>query len=683
MPKVVVALLNAEQEFQQLQAKDARESGARLKLDVEVVFAEGHAVVQIQQLFKHIHAPEGERPAAIVVEAATGEGLERVARNAVRRRGSAGSLVNAQVRLRRRAAAGAPGPADRDARRRPARGRAHPGPAVPGARPRRAATCCACRGRRTRRRPPSRFEGLKEALGAGFEVRGLNGDWTEASGEKAVVVLAAPQDGRGVPARRRRLPERLDGRGRAQGAARAPPGLGGRALPRLRRAARGRPEAGGGGRPRGDGRHALEHRPGARDRRAVAADEAGAAPRGAAGPAVAPAGGPDPAARRPLMARLGGDERPPGLPEAPRRDGRGFRRRARAPRRSRRSGRRRSGRPPRARASRSRRRRRRRSRPVARKPAAPPVRVAQGAWPSPEPGARDRPRARPLDLAALRAHPRQHLRPLPARGRGARARWPRREAGSRPTAATGSSSTAAACSGAPRRATRARTRPTRSTSRAGWCPGPNVIGVEVLFYGHGEGTWPFGKPGFLFALRVEEPGGRVREVVSDGSWRALLDRAHRPGQFKRWYLRALQEDFDARLRPAGWSEPGGAPGRGLDGGRRCWRSPADRPAAAGSHYDYLTDGGIDPDTAELRAREVPLVRETFRPDRPPRALRRRPLAPRPARLVRVPDARLLRDRGPDRRRRPRGRARGGSSRPRARAPSRRSSCRSRWSGSRS
>ena len=41
-------------------------------------------------------------------------------------------------------------------------------------------------------------------------------------------------------------------------------------------------------------------------------------------------------------------------------------------------------------------------------------------------------------------------------------------------------------------------------------PGKNVIGAEVLFYGHGDGTWPFGKPGFLFALRVEEPGGRTR-----------------------------------------------------------------------------------------------------------------------------------------------------------------------------
>ena len=96
MPKVVVALLNADQEFQQVQAKDARESAARLKLDVEVAFAEGHAVVQIQQLFKHIHAPEAERPVAIVVEAATGEGLERVARNAVAA-GIGWILVNARV----------------------------------------------------------------------------------------------------------------------------------------------------------------------------------------------------------------------------------------------------------------------------------------------------------------------------------------------------------------------------------------------------------------------------------------------------------------------------------------------------------------------------------------------------------------------------------------------------------
>jgi hypothetical protein len=143
-------------------------------------------------------------------------------------------------------------------------------------------------------------------------------------------------------------------------------------------------------------------------------------------------------------------------------------------------------------------------------------------------------------------------------------------------------------------------------------PGRNVIGVEVLYYGHGDGTWPFGKPGFLLALRVEEPGGRVSEILSDESWRAFLDRAHRPGQFKRSYLRALQEDFDARAQPVGWSAPGFAPDA-------AWLAPqlldagADRPAAAGTHADYLGDGGIAAATAVLRAREVPLVRETLRP----------------------------------------------------------------------
>jgi ribose transport system substrate-binding protein len=184
MPKVVVALLNADQEFQQLQALDARETGARLKLDVEVTFAEGHAVVQIQQLFKHIHAPEADRPAVIVVEPATAEGLERVARNAVKA-GIGWVLVAARV-------------AYVDELRQ-----SHPGLpiAMLGADQREIGRI---QGRQCRALLPGgghvlcvegpadsaattgRLEGLKEALGTSFEVRGLNGDWTEASGEKAV-----------------------------------------------------------------------------------------------------------------------------------------------------------------------------------------------------------------------------------------------------------------------------------------------------------------------------------------------------------------------------------------------------------------------------------------------------------------------------------------------------------------
>jgi ribose transport system substrate-binding protein len=81
--KVVVALLSERQEFQLMQAAEARECAARAGLEIDVLFAEDNAVLQIHQLFERIHAPEAERPAAIVVQTVTGEGLERVARNAV------------------------------------------------------------------------------------------------------------------------------------------------------------------------------------------------------------------------------------------------------------------------------------------------------------------------------------------------------------------------------------------------------------------------------------------------------------------------------------------------------------------------------------------------------------------------------------------------------------------------
>ncbi len=140
-------------------------------------------------------------------------------------------------------------------------------------------------------------------------------------------------------------------------------------------------------------------------------------------------------------------------------------------------------------------------------------------------------------------------------------------------------------------------------------PGLNTIGVEVLFYGIGEGTWPSGKPGFLFALQIQEEDGRSQTILSDETWRVFLDRGHRPGQFKRWYLRTLQEEFDARLRPRGWDEPGFTPDER-------WLPPllvegrADRPAAASRYYEYLSDAEASVTESELRAREIPRMRET-------------------------------------------------------------------------
>lgn len=82
--RIFVSLLTEDQEFQRLQAVDATEAAAHNGLDVEIAFAENNGVLQIQQLFRVIHAPADDRPRAIIVETVTGEGLERVARNAVR-----------------------------------------------------------------------------------------------------------------------------------------------------------------------------------------------------------------------------------------------------------------------------------------------------------------------------------------------------------------------------------------------------------------------------------------------------------------------------------------------------------------------------------------------------------------------------------------------------------------------
>jgi ABC-type sugar transport system substrate-binding protein len=76
--------LSRDQEFQVMQAADAQVAATRAGFDLEVLYADQNSVQQIHQLFKFIHAPAEERPLAIVVETVVGEGLERVARNAVR-----------------------------------------------------------------------------------------------------------------------------------------------------------------------------------------------------------------------------------------------------------------------------------------------------------------------------------------------------------------------------------------------------------------------------------------------------------------------------------------------------------------------------------------------------------------------------------------------------------------------
>jgi len=139
--------------------------------------------------------------------------------------------------------------------------------------------------------------------------------------------------------------------------------------------------------------------------------------------------------------------------------------------------------------------------------------------------------------------------------------------------------------------------------------GRNVIGVEVLYYGHGEGTWVMGKPGLLFKLNLDFGNGNTVEVCSDESWMAMIDRAHPPGQYKRWFLRTLQEEFDARLHPYGWDtgnfkmDETWLPAMVLTG-------PANKPSICTGYPDYLMDSGITNSSIPfLRPRLIPPMKE--------------------------------------------------------------------------
>jgi len=142
--------------------------------------------------------------------------------------------------------------------------------------------------------------------------------------------------------------------------------------------------------------------------------------------------------------------------------------------------------------------------------------------------------------------------------------------------------------------------------------GRNVIGVTVLYYGHGDGTAPFGKPGFLFWLEVESEDGNTVKVVSDSVWKSHLARAWRPGQYKRWYLRALQEEFDANLYPHGWTTPNFQPTDQWVGAMELEGSP-NKPALSTNYYEYVSDLLGSPAYTELRPRSIPLLQETLLP----------------------------------------------------------------------
>jgi ABC-type sugar transport system substrate-binding protein len=182
--QIVVSLQDETQEYHRLQATVAKAAAAQAGLTVETVFAENNPVQQIHQLFRVIHAAPDERPFAILVHSVTGEGLERVARNAVRA-GIGWVLVNGSVRyfdgLRQEHPELPIGNVAVDnvevGRIQARQVRA----LAPGGGP-----VLLVEGPSDTAAASERLAGLKEGLGSGHELKVVNGDWTEQGGEKAV-----------------------------------------------------------------------------------------------------------------------------------------------------------------------------------------------------------------------------------------------------------------------------------------------------------------------------------------------------------------------------------------------------------------------------------------------------------------------------------------------------------------
>lgn len=137
--------------------------------------------------------------------------------------------------------------------------------------------------------------------------------------------------------------------------------------------------------------------------------------------------------------------------------------------------------------------------------------------------------------------------------------------------------------------------------------GENTIGTEVLYYGTGEGTWPTGKPGFILNIQLE--GSEIaQQLISNEKWKVSLAESWKPGQYKRWYLRAFQEEFDARKYPYGWNQSNfeensvWLPAMEID-------LAADKPPISSPYDEYQQEIRANPEDCNIRQRSIPLMKE--------------------------------------------------------------------------
>ena len=82
--RVVVSLVTAENDYQLEQASAAEQTATQLGVEVEVIFAEGDAITQSQQLLEIIQSPRASEYNGIIVEPCGGTSMTQVARAAIK-----------------------------------------------------------------------------------------------------------------------------------------------------------------------------------------------------------------------------------------------------------------------------------------------------------------------------------------------------------------------------------------------------------------------------------------------------------------------------------------------------------------------------------------------------------------------------------------------------------------------
>jgi ribose transport system substrate-binding protein len=78
--RVIVSLPDQENEYQLLQAADARTTAGRLGMDVEILDAKSHPIQQVQEIIRAVNSQP--RPTAVVMEPVSHDTIDTVARKA-------------------------------------------------------------------------------------------------------------------------------------------------------------------------------------------------------------------------------------------------------------------------------------------------------------------------------------------------------------------------------------------------------------------------------------------------------------------------------------------------------------------------------------------------------------------------------------------------------------------------